>query len=181
MALGLTSNAAPAQSLSFEAEGDTIYVNGYTTRRSLRHFLRVADRNPEAKRLVLEEVPGSDDDETNVQLGREIHARGFNTVALSGSFIASGGVDLFLAGREREIACGAELGVHSWQDGQGREGGQIPASAQAHWMFLDYYQAIGIAEAFYWFTLEAAPAAGIHVMTDAELERYTMATLPRDC
>jgi len=29
---------------------------------------------------------------------------------------------------------------------------------------------------FYWFTLDAAPAADIHYMTDDELDRYGFAT-----
>ena len=45
-----------------------------------------------------------------------------------------------------------------------------------HTFFLDYYEEIGIDAAFHWYTLEAAPADGIHWVTAAEMGTYTVVT-----
>jgi hypothetical protein len=34
---------------------------------------------------------------------------------------------------------------------------------------LNYYKVVGIPQAFYWCTLEAAPASDIHIMTEDEI------------
>ena len=39
-----------------------------------------------------------------------------------------------------------------------------------------YYREMGISEDFYWFTLQAAPSAGIHNMTRAEIDRLSLDT-----
>ena len=68
------------------------------------------------------------------------------------------------------------VGVHSWADGSGTEGGDLPRDDPAHDLLLDYYEDIGIDEGFYWFTLQAAASDGIHNMTEEERTRWDIAT-----
>ncbi|MDE2907492.1 MAG: hypothetical protein OXQ28_15565, partial [Acidobacteriota bacterium] len=73
---------------------------------------------------------------------------------------------------------GARVGVHSWASGS-VNGDELPRDAPRHPPYLQYYLDIGIAEAFYWLTLEAAPPEGVHWMTEAEMAHYAVYTLLR--
>ena len=61
-------------------------------------------------------------------------------------------------------------------DGTVVHGSEVPRDHESHRMFLDYYREMGIVEEFYWFTLEAAPSARIHWMSEEEISGYGMAT-----
>ena len=65
-----------------------------------------------------------------------------------------------VAGKKRIVAEGARLGIHSWA-GLG---------------FQEYYEQMGIPVSFYWRTLDAAPANGIHWMTEDELGEFMFRT-----
>ena len=127
---------------------------------------------PQINTLVMQNVPGSMDDEINLLASMEIRNRGINTHIPAGGMVASGGTDMFLAGVKRSIAPGAKIGVHSWNDGSGKAALDYPRDHQAHVSYLDYYKAIGITTDFYWYTLEAAPAEGNHWMTAEEMVLY---------
>lgn len=93
---------------------------------------------------------------------------------------ASGGTDLLLSGARRIVECDVQVGVHSWASGRWIfglvNGDELPRDDPAHRSYLDYYRDIGIPEAFYWFTLEAAPPDSIHWMNEDEMERYRIHT-----
>ena len=171
MMLVLSSDKAA----SFEHRNDTLYVNGILGKTAFKRFNKALEDYPQAHTLVMDQVPGSMNDEYNVQIGVKLHQKGLTTVLHSKSMVASGGVDLFLAGVKRIVAPGAMIGVHSWAGGSQR-GDQLPRDHEEHKMFLDYYQAIDIDSSFYWFTLQAAPAEDIHWMTAEEMKRHQMAT-----
>ena len=133
-------------------------------------------QNPAVHTIVMAYVPGSDDDESNLETSLMIRAAQVATCVPAGGEVASGGTDFFLAGRVRRLADDAFVGVHSWSDGQGLEGGDLPRNDPEHVMFLDYYRQIGIDPDFYWFTLEAAPADGMHNMTAQERQQWGMET-----
>lgn len=162
------------QPMTFSSDGQTIVARGAIDAGTLDRFREIADRHPAAKTLVLEYVEGSVDDEANLIFSREVRARGFATHVPSQGLIASGGTDLFLAGTNRSLAAGACVGVHSW--GGDQEGRDVPKSDPIHQEYLDYYDDIGIAGAFYWFTLEAAGADDMHWMTRAETNQFGMTT-----
>ena len=86
------------------------------------------------------DVPGSINDEWNVQTCRLLHNRGMNTHLLSLSKISSGGVDLFISGNQRTIEDGAQVGVHSWSEGN-KDGADYPKNSVEHQMFLDFFDA----------------------------------------
>lgn len=132
--------------------------------------------NPDVTTIVMADVPGSGDDEANLEASRLIREAGLNTHLNANGFVASGGVDFYLAGTERTFDEGAEFGVHSWATSDGVEGKDLDMDDPEHSLYLGYYDEIGISADFYWFTLEAAPAADIHIMTNAELDAYGFAT-----
>ncbi len=93
--------------------------------------------------------------------------------------IASGGVDLFLAGVKRTKGKNCQIGVHSW-GGSGETATDFPVGHEYHLPYINYYVEIGFsqqeAEDFYYFTIYSAPEKSIHWMTDEEIEKYNLIT-----
>ena len=161
--------------LLMEVRGDLLFARGVVNGNSLREAIELLNGSPGVRTLVLTWVPGSVDDEVNLALGRTLSDAGMTTYLPSEGMVASGGTDLLVAGARRIVECGALVGVHSWASGS-VNGNDIPRDDPRHSLYLDYYRYIGIAEAFYWFTLEAAPPESVHWMTEDEMERYAVHT-----
>jgi hypothetical protein len=140
---------------------------------------------PSVTTLVFMQMPGSDDDDANLQASQLLKNRGYTTylpavIAYSqDAFIASGAVDMILAGNKRIIDVNGEVGVHSWSDGT-NEATDFPVGHPVHLPYINYYVSMGFsqadAEAFYYFTINAAPSASIYHMTEGELEQYKLRT-----
>lgn len=150
---------------------DTVYMKGVIYDNTLNDIKDIFNRNPEITTLVMEDVPGSINDEINLRASREIRTRQINTYLPKNGMVASGGTDMFLAGKERQVHPTAKLGVHSWSGGD-KAALDYPKDDVAHKIYLDYYKEMEIPEDFYWYTLEAAPAHDIHWMTTNEIEQY---------
>ena len=160
-------------------DDSTATLNGVIRGKTLRHFEKLMKKHPDIQTLSMQDMPGSADDETNVQVGRAVYARALDTHIADNGEIASGAVDLFLAGSKRTHGANVKVGVHSWSSG-GTEAKDLAEDDPQHDLFINYYKDIGIrdsmARAFYFFTIQAAPAADIHWMTEAELEAYEIFT-----
>ena len=156
---------------TFEVRGELAIMRGLIVAGTPSSVLELAFMNPEVRTLVLVDMPGSIDDVAMVRAGRYIRQLGLDTHVPADSEVASGATDLFLAGEHRSAEPGARFGIHSWG------GGSVPATDlprdhEEHLKYLDYYEVMGIPGEFYWRTLSAAPAEGIHWMTEEELERF---------
>ena len=163
----------------FSVKNDTTaYMNGTIGSRTDTQFDKLIKNYPNIKLLVLQDCPGSKDDVTNLAVSRQIYDLGIDTQLDATSIIASGAVDLFLAGTQRTIATGAQIGVHSWAEGS-TEANEFPVGHEKHLPYIEYYKYVGFsqddAEAFYYFTINAAPAAEVHWMTEEEIATYGMA------
>lgn len=161
-------------------EGDRLYVSGTLNALTYDEIADHLEASPGLKTIVLVDIDGSIDDEINLETGRLIHEAGVDTYVPENGRIESGAVDLFCAGRNRIAERGALIGVHSWADEEGAEGSALPRSDQEHRMYIDYFNQVGCPVSFYWFTLEAAPADGMHYMTADELRKYDVATEIRE-
>ncbi|WP_170400816.1 alpha/beta hydrolase [Ruegeria arenilitoris] len=169
----LSACAEYYEPVRFEAQGDEIVVVGTIDHTTLTEFEEVTRQNPQIKTLVLQYIEGSVDDDANVIFSRVVREQGFDTVVPSDGMVASGGTDLFLAGNRRVLETGACVGVHSW-GGWNIVATEIPEDDPEHDRYLDYYEDIGVDDAFYWYTLDAAPAEGMHWMTAAEADLYDL-------
>ena len=130
------------------------------------------------KTIVLTQVDGSINDAVNMHTGRILREAGLNTKVLEDSDIASGGVDLFCAGKKRFIAKGAKLGVHSWS-GDNINADELPKNHPAHQYQLAYFtQMLGKKRGtdFYFYTLTSAPPESIHYMSEEELKNWKLKT-----
>ena len=155
--------------------GDLLFVKGVVNRRSALRVHKALLTAPDVGVVVLTHVPGSAHDPTNLELGLMLRQANYTTYLPSGGQVASGGTDLLLAGILRIVERGAKIGVHSWSDGSAT-GDTFSREAEAHRIYLDYYRALAIDQEFYWFTLRAAPADGMHWMTDSEMAKFSVYT-----
>lgn len=159
----------------FDAVDGELVMNGVISSSTPIDLRTALDENPKIKRIVMVDVPGSDDDYANLEAGRIVHERGLTTVIPSNGIIASGGTDFFLAGKKRVVVKGARIGVHSWS-AEDYTALDLSKSDEEHEKYLKYYKSIGIDPLFYWYTLEAAPPEDVHWMTDSEMKRYKVGT-----
>ncbi len=156
---------------TIELKNNQAHVNGVLGKTFYKRFRKFIEENPIVKDVVLEDVPGSANDEWNVKSCLLLQKKGMNTIVKSNSEIASGGVDLFISGNKRTIEQGAMIGVHSWSDMR-KDGSEYPRDSEEHDIFIDFFNEIEMDTAFYWYTLRAAPANSIHWMTEDEIEFY---------
>ena len=143
--------------------------------------------------IVMSTVEGSVDDEANIRMSRRLSGQQINIVVADDGLIASGGVDFFLAGATRRIGNNSVVAVHSWADENNTQGidlyNQDPTNSQ-HLLYINYYTQYvsglrdgipgnSITDAnrdFYVYTLQAAPASGLHCMTSQELVAWGIVT-----
>lgn len=170
------TSAGAYQSELFTVRGDWAIMDGEITGTIVSELNRLVSANPQVKTIVMQEVPGSSDDEANLQAGLRLRELGLNTYLPPGGHISSGGVDLFLAGNERFAAQDVLVGVHSWATEDITDASTLPRGHEDHDLYLDYFQAIGIDPDFYWFTIQAANANNIHWMSHEERIRYKITT-----
>ncbi len=127
--------------------------------------------------LIMLDVPGSIDDYSNLIASRKVRDASLHTFVPEGGMIASGGTDFFFSGVSRRITPSTQIGVHSWSDGT-KEASEYPVGHEYHQPYIDYYMEMGLTEKeskdFYYFTIYAAPAAGVHWMTAGEIEKYKL-------
>lgn len=125
--------------------------------------------------IEMVDCPGTEDDRSNLQLGRMIRERSIATWVPSGGSVRSGAVELFLAGSKRFADPGAEFAVHAWMDEDGREATDYAAGASENRKYLDYYRQMGMSEAesaaFYAMT-NSVPHARAKWFGAAEMARW---------
>jgi len=162
-------------SVSFTVKGTVAIMNGVITSAFPAKILQLVFEHPEVKTIEMNIVPGSIDDVANLRASLYVRKFGLNTKLHSRSSIASGGTDFFLAGVKRTVSKGAKIGVHSWGD-TNQAATDFPKDDPVHQKYLEYYRALEIPEEFYWYTLEAAPVSGSHIMTEEEIKKYKIKT-----
>lgn len=164
-------------SLSFEVRGDRATLVGNLDSDSPMIVRRMLRKHPDLRELVLLNLPGTVDDDANLEACRLIREAGLKVVVPSDGIVASGGVDWVLAGVERRVDEGALVGIHSWAVdfyGFSVEGRDLPPNHREHRDYLEFYKEMGIPAGLYWRTLAAASSFGMHWMTREELERYDL-------
>lgn len=160
--------------LCFEVEGKTAWCNGTIKSNVVKQFRELFAKHPEVETLVFGWVPGSSDDERLFEALEIIRKRGINTHAADHARIYSGAVDLFTVGNKRTMGKDVDFGVHTWTSGRRREGRKLPRDHKQHKPYIKYYNSVEVPVDFYWFTLEAAEADDLHLMTDEELKKYSI-------
>jgi len=122
-------------------------VIGPTDSASPRHFDAMLRDYPGLRVLEMVEAPGTNNDIANLAVGRRIREAGLATHVPRGGSVRSGAVELFLAGKERQVDDGAQFAVHSWLDNYGRQPTDFAPDAPENRLYLDYYREMGMSEA----------------------------------
>lgn len=162
-----------------QEDNTTVHMNGTIDRKTIQSFNQLKTAFPEAKQIVMLDCPGSNDDESNLRVAKEMHNLGYSFRLTPSSVIASGAVDMYVGGVKRTMESGAKIGVHSWGADPGEpKATSYPKGHEVHLQYIDYYTSVGFsqkqAEDFYYFTIHAAPAESIHWMTEAEVQQYNI-------
>ncbi|WP_196893913.1 hypothetical protein [Aureivirga marina] len=160
----------------------TVKMNGEIGNNSKINFDKLISNFPAINRINIQEVPGSMNDQVNLELSKTVHSKNIHTHLENNGLIASGGVDFFLSGTKRTKGTNTKIGVHSW-GGEDANGNKVtatdfPVGHEYHLPYIQYYQIVGFtkedAEAFYYFTINAASFESVHWMTDAEISQYKL-------
>lgn len=162
-----------------EIIGDEAYLSGDLGTKTYKQIKDLIDNHPNVTTLVLTSISGSVNDLVNMHTGRLVHEAGLDTKVLSDSDIASGGVDLFCAGKNRIVEQGARIGIHSWCCVNDLTAIELPKNHPAHKYQINYFTLVMGAEkgvAFYFHTLEAAPFDGVHWMSDEDIQKWNVST-----
>ncbi|MBA6156259.1 alpha/beta hydrolase [Tenacibaculum sp. S7007] len=158
----------------------SIEMNGTINSSSLVNYNKLYTKYPKIKTINIKNCDGSSDDEINLKLSKRVHDLNIDIHLLDNAEIASGGVDFFLAGIKRTRGSNTKIGVHSWA-GDNTIATDFPVGHANHLPYINYYKSIGFsdvdAKAFYYFTINAAPANSIHWMTEEEIIKYKMLKL----
>lgn len=181
-----TSEAIAGAGNSFiEVKENQAYLSGNLGTKTYSQIRNLIANHPKVKTLVMLNVPGSVNDLVNMHTGRLLRENSFTTKVLSNSRIASGGVDLFCAGKKRIVEKGAKLGIHSWCCIGGNNltdnnftATQVPKDHPAHRFQLEYFTMMlgKKGDDFYFHTLSAAPFDGMHYMTPQEIKEWGVST-----
>ena len=158
-----------------------LHIDGVINSRTPEQLRSVFAQHPEINTIVLTDVPGSIDDEANLEMLSWLAKRELTTVLTGRSVVASGGTDFFLVGDTRIVEDGAKIGVHSWTDGlTGGSATDFPVGHELHQPYIELYMQVGFsrrqAEDFYYFTINAKPADGIHWLSPEEIRKYGIAS-----
>lgn len=152
-----------------------------TDSRSPAQFRAMLRDHPGIAMLEMIDCPGTEDDRANLELGRMIRAQAITTHVPGNGWVASGAVEVFLAGIHRSIEPGARFAVHSWEDDRGRGPRDYSPEAPENRAYISYYRSMGMSErdarAFYDMT-NSAPFSRPRILSAAEMVRWAM--LERD-
>lgn len=164
-----------------KVQNNTLYMNNLINSKTPNQIKNIFKLNPQIDTIIMQNVPGSVDDEANLEIATWLSKKNLTTILTKNSQIASGGTDFFLLGKTRIIYNGAEIGVHSWGSEPGeKKATEYEKTSDVHKPYLEYYKKIGWdkkqSEKFYFFTLQAAPAEDIYIMTNQEILNYNMTT-----
>ncbi|MGB0522653.1 MAG: hypothetical protein ACPGJS_06820 [Flammeovirgaceae bacterium] len=173
-----TPNPAPAGFGIFAQQDEfTVVMNGVIGSNTPQHWDNYIAAHPNTNKIIMKDCPGSMNDVANLEAARKVRTQNVTIHLPSDAVIASGAVDFYLAGTTRTRDAGSLLGVHSWSDGS-NEATDFPVGHANHLPYINYYKEMGFtqqeAEDFYYFTINAAPAADVHWMTDAEIAQYKL-------
>jgi len=188
-----TSPPPVGEPATFTVDGDRIIVRGTLGPTTSERLQAALDENPDARTLVMTNVPGTVDAAQSDQVARTIRRANLGTCVPDNGFIASGAVEFFLGGSVRQIAPSNQgVVVHGWiteqclptgmcpetPDAEGCiRGAELPMDDPMHEPFLDVYRDLGQPTEFYFWIFEQATSfCQPHFMTLADLEMFSFET-----
>lgn len=150
-------------------------MNGDITTKTPKNLQKMLRKYPQINQIVMEECPGSDDDDAVFEAGRIIRNQKIRTYLPSHAVIESGAVEFFLAGYTRYIEPGAQIGVHTWEDEDTKKfATDFPKIHKEHIPYIKYYKEMNNSDDFYFFTIEAAEYDSMYFLTENDIKRFNL-------
>lgn len=159
------------QGLEFSVVNERLIVRGEVSIRTPAAFADVMDQNPQVSVVVLQQVKSVTNVRAVLEIGRMIRERGVNVALQSDSDIHAEAVFLFMAGVERSMVAGAQIGLGRWIE---RDFSRSPDFGGIR----EYSVEMLGSDAFYLFALRKGPSDGIYVMTEDEIAQFGLLTAP---
>lgn len=107
-----------------------------------------------------------------------IRSKNIRTAINESGEISQLGTYVFLGGVERSRVDGGKIGVSSWQTVDGTEANSLSEDDMAHEEFLTFLKDMGwsedIADAFYFFSLNAANSTDTYYLSDEEVQNFEL-------
>jgi hypothetical protein len=161
----------------YVSNDSTVVLNGDMGSRVDNQLDKLLDNYPNISLIIMEDCPGSRNDEELFKAARNVRSNQINTHLPDYAKIQSGAVDFYLAGVTRTREQGSKIGVHAWSDGS-NSATDYPEDHQEHQLYINFYKDIGFsqqeAEDLYFFIINAASPNNIHWMTEQEINDYNI-------
>ncbi|GAB5403169.1 MAG: hypothetical protein Aurels2KO_14000 [Aureliella sp.] len=157
--------------VEFNVTGDRAEMVGTIGTLAPARLIEVIVEHPEVRTIVMRNVPGSIDDLACFEVMRLVHKHGFIVHVPKGGVISSGGVDVYLAAKQRTAHEDSLIGIHAWGDLDG-SGSDASRDKEEHADFLKVFAEVGIPADFYWYSMKVASPDEMHWMTPAERKRF---------
>ncbi|MGJ8654814.1 MAG: hypothetical protein ACSHX6_00075 [Akkermansiaceae bacterium] len=155
-------------------------LDGIIDSNSLSQFNQMINEHPEIHTILFDQAPGSVSDDVNFLIGQQIYDLRLDTHIVDRGIIASGAVDLFLAGDNRTRGFNTLVGVNAWADSTNQQASDYPIDDSIHDFYINYYLSIGLrnqlANDFYFFSINAADADDIYFLTEEDIQIYEIFT-----
>lgn len=158
---------------------DMAYLSGTLGSKTYVQINELINQNPSIKTIKFISIDGSVNDAINMHTGRSIRNAQLTTYMPSDGEAYSGGVDLFVSGFKRKYETGGKLGVHSWCCTAGKPANKLGKDHPGHGAQLTFFRELlgnELGPEFYFYTINAASFDNVHVMSEAELNKYQLIT-----
>lgn len=176
---GMTNKSLADPRFYLDVQDNVAFAYGRTDAASYNDILAQLEQNPQIDTIILRHVAGTYHLGVNNRIAQLIRSRGIKTRLEKRSFVASGGVDLFLAGVERTMECGARLAVHSWRDERTGVTPDQLSSDPLERLMIDFHHSLGIGPDYYPFTRNAAPHDKLYYLSQDDVRRFGLITSER--
>ena len=157
----------------------TVIMDGDMGTKIDDHFENLISSYPNIRLIIMEDCPGSRDDEEMFKAALSMRSYNINTHLPQSGRIQSGAVDFYLSGIKRTREQDSKIGVHAWSDGSS-SATDYPNNHQEHQLYINFYKDIGYsqqdAEDLYFFIINAAAPEDIHWMSNQEIDQYNITT-----
>lgn len=160
-------------------QDDMAYLSGTLGSKTYIQINELINQNPSIKTIKFISIDGSVNDAINMHTGRSIRNAQLTTYMPSDGEAYSGGVDLFVSGFKRKYETGGKLGVHSWCCEAGKPADQLGKDHPGHGAQLTFFRELlgnELGPEFYFYTINAASFDNVHIMSEAELNKYQLIT-----
>ena len=165
----------------FEVQANnSIVMEGDITSITSVDLQELINDHPNANPIIMKSCSGVHLDEATLVAARLVRSAQLDTHLASDGTISRGGVNFFIAGVNRSMDSGGQIGVNAWKDDSSREATSYDFGDEAHLKYLNFYAEMGFqwlaASDFYYFSIQAADSDNLFFLTDDLIEDYALLT-----